>query len=93
MSTFEGDAHLARITPTGSYEHFRDIPIVIEAVFEDLKIKHAVLKEVEAVSPDAIFASNTSSLPIADIAKGAKKPEKRGGHALLQPGAEKCRRR
>lgn len=85
MSTFEGDAHLARITPTGSYEHFRDIPIVIEAVFEDLKIKHAVLKEVEAVSPDAIFASNTSSLPIADIAKGAKKPENVVGMHYFSP--------
>lgn len=85
MSSFEGDAHLARITPTGSYEHFRDIPIVIEAVFEDLKIKHAVLKEVEAISPDAIFASNTSSLPIADIAKGAQKPENVVGMHYFSP--------
>jgi len=44
--------------------------MVIEAVFEDLAIKHKVVKEVEKhMRPDAIFASNTSALPISDIAK------------------------
>ncbi len=44
--------------------------MVIEAVFEDLSIKHKVVKEVEKhMRPDAIFASNTSALPISDIAK------------------------
>lgn len=82
---FKGDEQLGRITATDSYEHFHNIPIVIEAVFEDLKIKHAVLKEVEAVSPDAIFASNTSSLPIAEIAKGAAKPENVVGMHYFSP--------
>ena len=85
ISSFKGDEQLARITATDSYEHFRDIPIVIEAVFEDLKIKHAVLKEVEKVSPNAIFASNTSSLPISDIAKGAQKPENVVGMHYFSP--------
>ncbi|MCH8558639.1 MAG: enoyl-CoA hydratase/isomerase family protein [Balneolia bacterium] len=85
ISRFQGDEQLARITPTESYDHFRNIPIVIEAVFEDLKIKHAVIKEVEAVSPDVIFASNTSSLPIADIAKGAQKPENVVGMHYFSP--------
>lgn len=85
MTRFEADCFLAQITPTGTYDEFRDIPLVIEAVFEDLDIKHNVLKEVEAVSPDAIFASNTSSLPIGDIAKGAKKPENVIGMHYFSP--------
>jgi 3-hydroxyacyl-CoA dehydrogenase len=44
--------------------------MVIEAVFEDLAIKHKVVREVEKhMRPDAIFASNTSALPITEIAK------------------------
>lgn len=42
--------------------------MVIEAVFEDINIKHKVLKEVEAVTSDkCIFASNTSALPISEV--------------------------
>ena len=49
---------------------------VIEAVFEDINVKHKVLAEMEAVVPDhCIIASNTSAIPIKSIAEGAKKPE------------------
>ena len=56
--------------------HFKQADIVIEAVFEDLNVKHKVLHEMEEVISDyCIFATNTSAIPIASIAAGAKRPE------------------
>jgi 3-hydroxyacyl-CoA dehydrogenase/enoyl-CoA hydratase/3-hydroxybutyryl-CoA epimerase len=63
---------------TGSTElaGFKSTQVVIEAVFEDLALKRRLLQEVEAAAdPSLIFASNTSSLPIADIAAASKHPE------------------
>lgn len=73
---FDRAVRLGRVTATTEYNGFAHTPIAIEAVFEDLALKHRVVSEVEAnFGPDTIFASNTSSLPIAEIAKGAKRPE------------------
>lgn len=85
-SEFERNVRLSRVTATTEYSGFEKTPIAIEAVFEDLKLKHAVVKEFEKSFPaDAIFASNTSSLPIADIAKGAKRPENVIGMHFFSP--------
>jgi len=55
-------------------KHFSSADLVIEAVFEELGVKHRVLKEMEYVLPShAIFASNTSAIPIGKIAEGAKR--------------------
>jgi enoyl-CoA hydratase/long-chain 3-hydroxyacyl-CoA dehydrogenase len=55
-------------------KHFSQADLVIEAVFEDITVKHRVLKEMEEVlPPHAIFASNTSAIPIGRIAEGAKR--------------------
>jgi 3-hydroxyacyl-CoA dehydrogenase/enoyl-CoA hydratase/3-hydroxybutyryl-CoA epimerase len=58
---------------------------VIEAVFEDLGVKQTTLKEVEREAPAAIFASNTSSIPIGRIAEAAPRPEKVIGMHFFSP--------
>ncbi len=85
LKKFDADAQLERITPTSNYGHLRGVPLIIEAVFEDLEIKHQVLKETERVSPGSIFASNTSSIPISKIAAKAAKPENVIGMHYFSP--------
>ena len=66
--------------------HFAQADLVIEAVFEEIGVKHRVLKEMEEVlPPHAVFASNTSAIPIGDIAKGAKRPERVIGMHYFSP--------
>lgn len=67
------------------YTGFRRADLVIEAVFEDLAVKHQVLRDVEAAAPDAIFASNTSTIPIAQIAAVASRPESVLGMHFFSP--------
>ena len=72
----EAEQILANLSGTADMSGFQNIDLVIEAVFEDLSLKHKMLAEVEAnARPDTIFASNTSSLPITSIAEGSKHPE------------------
>lgn len=64
----------------------RDADLVIEAVFEDLEVKRGVLAEVERhTRPDAIFATNTSTIPIGAIAAGAARPERVLGMHFFSP--------
>ncbi|GKY88169.1 3-hydroxyacyl-CoA dehydrogenase NAD-binding domain-containing protein [Sinisalibacter aestuarii] len=69
------EAALARITATTDYEALKGCDLVVEAVFEDPKVKAEVTAKAEAVlGADAIFATNTSTLPISDLAKASTRP-------------------
>jgi 3-hydroxyacyl-CoA dehydrogenase/enoyl-CoA hydratase/3-hydroxybutyryl-CoA epimerase len=82
----EGARRMARIAPTLTWDGLGAADIVIEAVVEDLAVKRAVLADVEArVRPECVFATNTSSLPIAEIAKEARHPERVVGLHFFNP--------
>ncbi|MFI7098887.1 3-hydroxyacyl-CoA dehydrogenase NAD-binding domain-containing protein [Streptomyces sp. NPDC050161] len=68
------DELLARITPTADPQDLAGCDAVIEAVFEDVALKHKVFQEIEhIVAPDALLCSNTSTLPISGLAEGVER--------------------
>ncbi|MDJ0923871.1 MAG: fatty acid oxidation complex subunit alpha FadJ [Acidimicrobiia bacterium] len=74
------------VTATTDWSGFEKVDLVIEAVFEDLDLKREMVQQVEAVTgPETIFASNTSSIPIALIAEGAQRPENIIGMHYFSP--------
>jgi 3-hydroxyacyl-CoA dehydrogenase / enoyl-CoA hydratase / 3-hydroxybutyryl-CoA epimerase len=69
----DGDALLKRIVPTADFTALKDCELVIEAVFEDRKVKDEVIARAQnVIGADAIFGSNTSTLPITSLAEAAK---------------------
>lgn len=86
ITPFEADRQRRRVTPTTDWSGFGRLDLVIEAVFEDLDLKQRMVTEVERhCRPDTIFASNTSSLPIASIAANAERPQNVLGMHYFSP--------
>ena len=82
----DADAILARIKPTVSYDDLAGSDLVIEAVFESREIKADVTQKAEAVIPkNAVFASNTSTLPITGLAQASKRPTQFIGIHFFSP--------
>ncbi len=82
----DADAVRARISPTLDYADLADCDLVIEAITEDLERKLEMWREVEAVAkPDAYFATNTSSLPVAEQAAATSRPDKFLGLHFFNP--------
>jgi len=80
------DALLARIRPTTSYADLEGCDLVIEAVFEDRQIKAECTRQAEAVIPaTAVYASNTSTLPITGLAKASVRPTQFIGLHFFSP--------
>jgi 3-hydroxyacyl-CoA dehydrogenase / enoyl-CoA hydratase / 3-hydroxybutyryl-CoA epimerase len=86
MTRNEMNRSLASITSTLDWTGFEKVDVVVEAVLENLEIKQQVLKEFESVaSPGAIFATNTSTIPITRIAAAASHPENVIGMHFFSP--------
>lgn len=86
MKAAERQREMARISGGTDYHGFSHRDIVVEAVFEDLALKQKMVAEIERyAAAHTIFASNTSSLPIADIAANAARPEQVIGLHYFSP--------
>jgi 3-hydroxyacyl-CoA dehydrogenase len=76
LAQAEMDKRMARFSTALSYDAIKDADLVIEAVFEDMAVKEAVFKQLDAtMKPGAILASNTSTLDLNRIAAFTKRPE------------------
>ena len=86
MTKNEMNRSLASITSTLDWTGFEKVDVVVEAVLENLEVKQQVLKEFESVArPGAIFATNTSTIPISRIAAAASHPENVVGMHFFSP--------
>jgi 3-hydroxyacyl-CoA dehydrogenase/enoyl-CoA hydratase/3-hydroxybutyryl-CoA epimerase len=86
ISRFEYERLAALVSGGVDEQGFDRAELVIEAVFEDLEVKRQVLARLEEViTPDAVFASNTSTIPITRIAQGARRPERVLGMHFFSP--------
>jgi 3-hydroxyacyl-CoA dehydrogenase/enoyl-CoA hydratase/3-hydroxybutyryl-CoA epimerase len=86
LTKYEFAARMSHLSAGIDYSGFKHVDLIIEAVFEDLDLKRKVLAEVEAATgKDCVFASNTSSLPIGDIARDSWRPSRVLGMHFFSP--------
>jgi 3-hydroxyacyl-CoA dehydrogenase/enoyl-CoA hydratase/3-hydroxybutyryl-CoA epimerase len=80
------DALLARIHPTADYGQLSSVDLIIEAVFEDRKVKAETIAKTEAIiGKHVVFGSNTSTLPITSLAADSKRPAEFVGVHFFSP--------
>jgi 3-hydroxybutyryl-CoA dehydrogenase len=80
------DAALARITPTTDLDAAGEADIVVEAVFERLDVKHEVFRALDKIcKADAVLATNTSAIPVTQIATATERPEQVVGTHFFSP--------
>jgi 3-hydroxyacyl-CoA dehydrogenase/enoyl-CoA hydratase/3-hydroxybutyryl-CoA epimerase len=72
MAAERRDAALGRIQATADYDALKGVDLIVEAVFEDRKVKAEATAKAQAVMPDIVFGSNTSTLPITSLADTTK---------------------
>ncbi|WP_339804358.1 3-hydroxyacyl-CoA dehydrogenase NAD-binding domain-containing protein [uncultured Marinobacter sp.] len=86
MTQQQVEERMALITTTLDYDAFKDVDLVIEAVFENMDVKKSIFKQLDDVcKPGAILASNTSTLDIDEIASATKRPEDVVGLHFFSP--------
>ena len=88
MTQREAEDHFALVTAQLDYQGFSDVDLAIEAVPEKLELKRLVLREVEGNLPrTAMIATNTSALPVSEVAKGLDKPSRFVGLHFFFPAS------
>lgn len=86
MSQSSADVAMKHLTSCSSLKELKTCDLVIEAIVEDKAVKHAVFTELEALlRPDAILATNTSSIAITTLAQGLKRPQRFIGMHFFNP--------
>jgi 3-hydroxybutyryl-CoA dehydrogenase len=86
LSAEDAKAALERIVTTTDLEAAADADVVVEAVFEKLEVKHEVFRELDRICrPGAVLATNTSAIPITQIAAATKRPESVVGTHFFSP--------
>jgi 3-hydroxybutyryl-CoA dehydrogenase len=86
LSEADRDAALARITGSTSYDDLKDLPLVIEAATENEALKVKILQQLDALlGPDAIVATNTSSISITKLAAATQRPDRFIGMHFFNP--------
>ncbi len=86
LTAADKDAALGRLQPAASLDALADVDFVVEAVIEQLEIKHALLSRLDAiVRPEVILGSNTSSISITRLGAATKRPDKVLGVHFMNP--------
>lgn len=86
MTAEDADQIIGRITVTTDYADIAQADLVIEAISEEMEVKKEILREIDGlIQPSAIFATNTSSLSITELASVTKRPEQVIGMHFFNP--------